>query len=583
MIWEHIEPILKRNNITTTSLSNNLLVDDNTVLPHLIDNLGEQEVVNILQELEIKICPQKEQIESNKIDIEYVNDDFVVLNDLKTKELIAYATNPFLNIQKFNIQSKYPGIKIDAIGYISSANSIFTKNKSNTKQIVDNDDLLYTIIERAINLTASDIHISVRNKKNIAIKFRVFGEIIESSIDDIDINNYISFANNILKKSKGNNSAFNSYFEGNFIYKQKAINITIRLQLNPSVYFFDDGAKKIPNFVLRIHDLNKKVLFKNINEIGFTQEQANALKAISQHNSGLVVVSGPTGSGKTTALYSILGEAIKRPRIVQTIEDPVEIIFPGINQTNIDEAAGITYESAINKSIVRSDTDVALIGEIRSAQTAQGVVDLKRKGHLVLTTIHTDNTLAIIPTLQDFGVPLSYIADNLSVMISTRLVKKVCSHCSELVSVSELHKFSNQDIDELSTENALIAKANKVKLKQLKIQQGSKYTNEQGISLVDRIALVNKNGCSKCSHGYYGRELVAETIIVDNTMREMIRKNSGMEEIIHHIQNHGNLTIWQHGLSLVKAGKTTIEALEHVLPTYSSYGNNYSSNESNRI
>jgi type IV pilus assembly protein PilB len=577
MIWEHIKPILTRKHIATTSLSHNLLLDDNTILPHLCENLDTHEVLDILKELDVEIYPENKE---NSTHVEYINDDFVILKNTKASEIVAYTTNPFSSINKFNIQSKYPSVR--TIGYISSANSIFTKNKSNTKQIVDNDDLLYTIIERAINLTASDIHISVRNKKNIAIKFRVFGEIIESSIDDINIDNYESFANNVINTSGGNGGEFNKYYEGQFDYQEHNINISLRLQQNPSIHQFKNG-KYIPNFVMRLHDHNKKTTFKNIDEVGFIREQVQSLKSLAQHNSGLIIISGPTGSGKTTALYSILNETIKnRARVVQTIEDPVEIIIPGINQTNINKELGIDYENAINKSILRSDTDVALIGEIRSSETAKGVVELKRTGHLVLSTIHTDSTTEIIARLHEFGISFSDIADNLSAMISTRLVKKVCPHCSDTVLISDLQKFQNIDFDSLNSDDQDTKKQNKARLRQLKVDKNSKYIGDHGIGLSDRLALINKSGCKQCHGGYSGRMLVAETVVIDNSIKEMIRKNSSLE-IMKHIQRHGNLTIWQHGLRLVKEGKTTIDALESVLPAHSAYGDNYSIDESNRV
>jgi type II secretory ATPase GspE/PulE/Tfp pilus assembly ATPase PilB-like protein len=148
---------------------------------------------------------------------------------------------------------------------------------------------------------------------------------------------------------------------------------------------------------------------------------------------------------------------------VQTIEDPVEIQIPGIRQTNICKETGITYENSINKSILRSDVDIALIGEIRSQETAKGVIELDRVGHLVFSTVHTKKTMAIIDRFREFGLQDAYIADALSVLISARLVKKVCGHCSTIKPASEL------DIDK-------------------------KYTG-RFISLTNQLSVVNRAGC----------------------------------------------------------------------------------------
>lgn len=148
---------------------------------------------------------------------------------------------------------------------------------------------------------------------------------------------------------------------------------------------------------------------------------------------------------------------------MQTIEDPVEIQIPGIRQTNICKETGITYENSINKSILRSDVDIALIGEIRSQETAKGVIELDRVGHLVFSTVHTKKTMAIIDRFREFGLQDAYIADALSVLISARLVKKVCGHCSTIKPASEL------DIDK-------------------------KYTG-RFISLTNQLSVVNRAGC----------------------------------------------------------------------------------------
>jgi type II secretory ATPase GspE/PulE/Tfp pilus assembly ATPase PilB-like protein len=251
-------------------------------------------------------------------------------------------------------------------------------------------------------------------------------------------------------------------------------------------------------------------------------------------------------------LYAALAQALEsRKRIVQTIEDPVEIQIPGIRQTNICKETGVTYENSINKSILRSDVDIALIGEIRSQETAKGVIELDRVGHLVFSTVHTKKTMAIIDRFREFGLQDVYIADALSVIISARLVKKVCAHCSTVKPASEL------DIDK-------------------------KYTG-RFISLTDHLAVINRTGCQYCVGGYLDRVSVAEVIKIDNTLQDLIIAKKSASTLEKHVTKHGNKSIWDHGFNLVKRQLTTLEALEMVLPNFADFGDNFSVDEFDKL
>lgn len=547
-MWKRLEPILKKQGVVLQTLSPNSLEDKNTLLPHLLENIGVKKVEAALKELGLRVLTENA---TNIVDVIYINETFTILK-LKIKgedkdRVVGFSNNPFSAMAGFLIRSKATelNIKVSEIGFIYFKNSLF-KQANKNKNLKVTDNLLDFILEKAAKNDISDIHINPRNDKNVAIYFREYGDIIESNVGDIKISEYGKFANDLIAKAGGNGGVYSTFLEGRFDFKNETINIAVRLQQNPTVYKFDN-KDTVPSFVLRVHDRNKINSFKSIDEIEMLPEHKIVLKRAVMHNSGLIVVSGPTGSGKTTLLYAALAEALeKRKRIAQTIEDPVEIQVPGVRQISIQKKSGITYEAGI-KAILRSDIDVALVGEIRSEETAKGVVELDRVGHLVFSTVHTKKTMAIIDRFRGFSVENSYIADSLSLLISTRLVKKVCEHCVTTQAASKL------EIDE-------------------------KYAG-RFIARTDQLAVVNKDGCGRCVAGYHGRISVVEVIKIDNTLRDLIITNASAARLEKHVRNHGNKNIWDHAFDLVKSQQTTLEALESVLPTFSDFGDNFSINE----
>lgn len=608
-MWEQLKKILNKSGDTSVAslgLSPNLLENNNTLLPHLIEHLGEQKVSDVLSKAGVTVL--NESVGSGfDFEVVYTSSSFVIIKD--DQQTCAYSNNPLDSLEIYQIENKARelNVQIDMVGYISANHRLFNQDNKHkdSSMLMSNSELIEAILSSASAKGVSDIHIYPRNCENIAVMFRLFGEIIESDIGDISLTNYSKFANKIIALAGGNGGSYSQYLEAQFDYKKDNVDLSIRLQQNPSVYKFKDSIDFAPSFILRLHDKSAQHSFKSLQEIGFTLEQQGILKGVAQRNSGLVIVAGPTGSGKTTALYSVLAQSVRgRARIVQTVEDPVEIIIPGIKQTNINTEAGITYEGSI-KSILRSDADVALIGEIRDQDTAKGVIELDRVGHLVFATIHTKSTGAIIERLREFNIESRHIADALSAIVSTRLVKKVCTHCStksaaigtlDNRSVIKLNlKYDNKPSMEQSlgmlgvhdskleiTEKEQdIFDQNQLILKQLRLGSNSKhrkhFDSKQGLSIV------NRQGCQHCNSGYSGRVLVSEVWMIDPQIRRLITENASMSTIEEQVKSHNNLNIWQQGYDLVERGITTIEALEANLPTLEVVGKNYSADESNRI
>ena len=567
-MWNNIKKSLIGNGADISTLSPSLVKNNETLLPHLFEQLDELTVEAALKDNGILL-----HSEGPRVKLVYTNGTFVI-----NENGVAYTSNPISSTVAFAIKEKFKELKMPEaqIGYIIKEHPLFKKNQtkslSNSKKGALNvEDRLHEIFSKASKNKVSDIHILPRNNKHMAIIFEQYGMAIESGIDDIEVEKgYKNFVNYIATLADDNGGSYRTFLEKKINYKKLGVEIEVRVQRNPLVQKFKDGMP-IPEFILRVHNKNTKTPLKVLGDIGLFEEQSQLIAATVKGNTGVVIVAGPTGSGKTTVLHAILEAATatstgsKSLRLAKTFEDPVEIQTTrlGTTQTDINKKAGITYESAI-EAILRSKKSVALLGETRSTETAKGIIALDMIGHLVLTTMHAKTTMSIIERLREFGIKNGHIADSVSLIISTRLVQKVCPDCSNFVSVEEINKL-NVERRSNNQEDYYTIQA--------------KYTGNKGIGLTDRITIANNKGCSGCLGGYKDRVLVAETILMDNTMRQLITNGVSGQELVEHVQKHGNKNIWDHGFYLLKKGVTTLEALEFVMPNYSDFGNNFSINE----
>ncbi len=268
----------------------------------------------------------------------------------------------------------------------------------------DNKTCIDSILQDAVLKNASDIHITPYEKIAI-IKYRIDGELITNKI--IQINDYSEFCIAIKVAASLDISDTRHAQSGHYQDKK----IDYRVSIHPTIY----GEK------INIRILNKNTNFISLEKIGFSAEQIQYLKRIVQEKHGMIIFCGPTGSGKTTSVYSLLNTINKQTRNIMTLEDPVEYKMHGICQTEIkseifDFATGI-------KSLLRQDPDVIFVGEIRDAETASMAVRASMTGHLVFTTIHANDTFGAIQRFIDFGIPKYIITDNIISIISQRLVK----------------------------------------------------------------------------------------------------------------------------------------------------------------
>lgn len=426
--------------------------------------------------------------------------------DIKGNDLeVAISKDNLYALEDFRLATGkniiFKTMKEDEIS--RSIEKYYSKNQS-----IESDfskDILENILQKAVLLNASDIHIEPFEKL-LKIRMRVDGSLKEINTYNIELHSQLS---TLIKLLAGMNIAEKRLPQDGRIDKDIDNNIVdLRISTIPTVY----GEK----IVIRI--LNRNTFFKSKYEIGFSDEAINKIKSMTSDMSGLIIVTGPTGSGKTTTLYSILNDFKNIDKNIVTIEDPVEYKIEGINQIQVNYKYGLDFATGL-KSILRQDPDIIMIGEIRDKETAQIAIRAASTGHLVISTMHTNNSVESINRLVDMGIPRYLISSVLKGVISQKLVRKVCEHCS---------------IEEELDENTYT----KLKLKTIKIEQG----------------------CSKCNYsGYKGRIAVYEILEIDKRIRHSIIDSELSDEIYNLGKLNGMISFQDSCSYLLKNGITTLK------------------------
>lgn len=426
--------------------------------------------------------------------------------DIKGNDLeVAISKDNLYALEDFRLATGkniiFKTMKEDEIS--RSIEKYYSKNQS-----IESDfskDILENILQKAVLLNASDIHIEPFEKL-LKIRMRVDGSLKEINTYNIELHSQLS---TLIKLLAGMNIAEKRLPQDGRIDKDIDNNIVdLRISTIPTVY----GEK----IVIRI--LNRNTFFKSKYEIGFSDEAINKIKSMTSDMSGLIIVTGPTGSGKTTTLYSILNDFKNIDKNIVTIEDPVEYKIEGINQVQVNYKYGLDFATGL-KSILRQDPDIIMIGEIRDKETAQIAIRAASTGHLVISTMHTNNSVESISRLVDMGVPRYLISSVLKGVISQKLVRKVCGHCS---------------IEEELDENTY----KKLKLKTIKIEQG----------------------CSKCNYsGYKGRIAVYEILEINKRIKHSIIDSELSDEIYNLGKLNGMISFQDSCSYLLKNGITTLK------------------------
>lgn len=430
------------------------------------------------------------------------------------------------------------------LGSVTIAESIIEDIRKNVKNISDfakgvesraaenTTDLLGAILLGAIELDASDIHIEPQ-KDQIRLRVRIDGILQDVFFFTQEIYHTLLSRLKLLSKLKLNVTKKSQ--DGRFTISIADSLVEIRISTLPSEW----GE----SIVMRI--LNPKNLME-LETLGLRKDSYRILDIELKKPTGMIVAAGPTGSGKTTTLYAVLAK-IHNPGIkIITIEDPIEYHLTGISQTQAVPEKGYGFAEGL-ASIVRQDPDVVLIGEIRDTETAKIAVQASLTGHLVLSTLHTNDAAGTIPRLADLGVDLSSIASALKIVISQRLVRKVCSHCSSLTKPSA---------EELGEIKKGLKGVPKEILKENNIDPALKDV---------KISKISPKGCKECNFtGYKGRKGIFEIFLVDSEMEKFILKNPPVSSIKEMLLKKGLISTYQAGIIEVLLKETTFDEVKRV-------------------
>lgn len=365
------------------------------------------------------------------------------------------------------------------------------------------------ILFSAAEMNASDIHINPDEKK-LMLRYRVDG--VLQSHRGPDITMHEGLIQRLKVMAHLDVTQTRRPQDGKFRFKYNGIPVDIRLSIIPTIH----GE----NAVMRL--LSTASSIGQIKDLGMPMDVADAFVQMINKPYGIVLVTGPTGSGKTTTLYTALNEINSPDRNIMTIEDPVEIRLPLIRQVQTNPEIGMTFASAL-RSMLRQDPDVILIGEIRDEETAKIAVQSALTGHLVFSTLHTNDAIGAIPRLREFGVPSFAINNALLGVMAQRLVRRVCSNCC----------FDDSDKDE--------------GLKRLSIKSSPDDT------------FICGNGCPKCmSSGFKGRIGVYELLCASKNVRELIDRDANVAEIYEVARSEGMRLMLQDGIEKARIGLTTL-------------------------
>lgn len=412
------------------------------------------------------------------------------------------------------------GLKEEQIRLLDTSGRSLHEICGRSKEIHDSQilDLTRNIILNALKERASDILIDPQDESNYMIRFRVDGVLkpscqIETKMCRAIVNSIKAVANMDIAERRRSQ-------DGSFVAKTP----------NGSNSFRVASAGTLNGEKLALRILNKDASTHTLKNIGLSEKQKNTIEVASAKPSGMILVCGPTGSGKTTTLYGILNGMDIYTRNVITIEDPIEYVLPNASQIEVNPKADITFAKAL-RSILRQDPNVICVGEIRDEETASIALRASQTGHLVLATIHSDSNASALIRLLDLGVSALLISSGINLAISQRLLRLLCDECKVPASLTKTQI------------------ADFVKMK------------------VDYRNIFQAKGCEHCrGTGYYGRTGIFDILVFDEKLKNDIANNTiSITNLKQQGEHKGRSNLQKHGLQKVVMGLTSLEELKRVL------------------
>lgn len=476
--------------------------------------------------------PQKEEIKN-------------LLADLKDKKNVGgaiYVISPvsfnrviklYDNLPNVKAVTKDIEIKAEDLEKVSDSVIDFRSIQELLKAGRKTSEIITIILGAGMKTKASDIHIEAEEGK-IILRFRLDG--ILHDVAELSKDLFKKLLSRIKLQSSLKINILNKPQDGRFTIKKPGGDVDVRVSTIPTYY----GE----SIVMRLLFQDAKGV--KLEDLGLLPKAFNLLKQEIDRPNGMIITTGPTGSGKTTTLYSIL-HILNKPGVkIITLEDPVEYRLAGVNQSQIDRSKDYTFAKGL-RSILRQDPDIVMVGEIRDLETADIAVQAALTGHLMLSTLHTNNAAGTIPRFLAMGLKPFLLAPALNCMMAQRLVRRLCPHCKKEISFEELDENKKQKVN--------------------KIMADMPKEEKEEIEKDYKFYVANENGCEKCSGiGYKGRIGIYEIYTVDKEIENAINEGKISESYIEEIvKKQGSLSMIQDGLYKVTKGITSLEEIFRVI------------------
>lgn len=388
----------------------------------------------------------------------------------------------------------------------------------------DSDRALIVITRGALSFGCSDIHYDLTETDTV-VRFRIDGSLVP--VLRLSRREYKLMLERLKYKSELKLNITHVPQDGKYRIEEEGQKIDVRISTLP--------VKWGENVVCRVLDSSGSI--PKIEELGFMWTSKRQIDRSLSKTSGMVLVTGPTGSGKTTTLYSMLQELNTETRKIITLEDPVEYELPGVVQSEVDEKSGYTYHSGL-KALLRQDPDIIMIGEIRDLDTANIAAQSSLTGHLVFSTLHTKSAAETLERLMNIGVPPYILASAIDIIIAQRLVRRLCPHCKEIhdadMAQSETIRWMMRDIGIGAVEKAT--------------KEGFK--------------LYRPKGCEHCGFtGFRGRVGIYEVLHFSNSVRDLVRQGESPSRILEEGRKNDLILMREDGVLKAMRGKTTLEEI----------------------
>jgi type IV pilus assembly protein PilB len=384
-------------------------------------------------------------------------------------------------------------------------------------------NLVDYLIEKAHESRVSDIHIDP-SSKDVSVRFRVDGVLQEAYTFPRSIHGEIISRIKVLSKLRTDEHQMTQDGRFRYVFQNVGEFVDLRVSIMPTYH----GE----NVVMRL--LSDKAEQYTLEDLGFSESDRKKIEDAVKKPNGMILATGPTGSGKTTTLYTLV-KMLNKPEVsIITIEDPIEYAIDDIEQIQVNARAGLTFATGL-RSILRQDPNIIMVGEIRDTETANIAVNTALTGHLLLSTLHTNDAATTLPRLLDMGIEEYLVASTVSIAIGQRLVRKICDKCKEKVKMTPALKES-------------LSKSPFGKL------------------FRDDHTFYKGKGCEECNKsGYKGRLCINEVLVADEVIKEAILRKASSTEIRTLAMGRGMTTMLEDGYRKVEAGKTTFEEILRVI------------------